>query len=116
MISIDENNNIRVSRYDTFSIRVNLVGEMTLTESDFVQFSIKKTIGSSKIEYSQRVQNVGQQYADFAFRYGDLDALKDSAYVYDISVINAVTEKISTVIWDADFIIEGVAHTNVLGE
>lgn len=49
MISIDKStNDLKISRGDTFTVRINLVGNVTLGPDDYVRFSVKKTIGCKK--------------------------------------------------------------------
>lgn len=64
MISIDENHNIKISRGDTFTIRIHLIGSLTLGENDFIRFAVKRTIGSSEVLFSKDVKNPGASYAD----------------------------------------------------
>lgn len=48
MLVIDENKNIQVSQYDTFSIRFRFTN-YKLTHADKVVFAIKKTTNSSEV-------------------------------------------------------------------
>lgn len=109
MISIDENYNIEVSRYDTFNIRVNL-GSYVLTAGDVVRFSIKQTTASTEIAYAKDYTNAGATYIDIDVEKGELDSLEADTYTYDITIINNDTAKIQTLLWSAAFIIKGVAH------
>lgn len=111
MISIDkQTNDLKISRGDTFTIRVNLTGGVTLGENDLVRFAVKKTIGSSEVLFSKDVRNPGEQWADIFFDYEELDRLTGDAYRYDVTLISKDTNKIYTLIWDAALIIKGIAH------
>ncbi len=111
MISIDKStNDLKISRGDTFTVRINLVGNVTLGPDDYVRFSVKKTIGSSDIVFSKDVQNPGAQYVDIFFDYEELEQLNGDVYRYDVTLISKDTRKIYTLIWDAALIIKGIAH------
>lgn len=109
MISIDESNRIEVSQYDTFSIRVRLNGYL-LASNDKVRFAIKATTNSTDTLYQKDFYNAGETYVDIVIPKGELDSLAADTYMYDVTIINAATEKIQTLIWSAAFIIRGVAH------
>lgn len=110
MISIDENYNIKISRGDTFTIRINLIGSLTLGENDFVRFAVKRTIGSSEVLFSKDVKNPGASYVDVFFDLDELAELTNDSYRYDVTLMSRDTQKIYTLIWDAQLSIRGVAH------
>ncbi|WP_302490415.1 hypothetical protein [uncultured Dialister sp.] len=110
MIQIDESNNIEVSQYDTFALRVRFSGGYTMTAADKLRFAIKNTTSSSEVVYQKDYRNTGGTYVDIVIPKGELDGLSADTYVYDITLMNDTTEKIQTLIWSASFIIRGVAH------
>nr|DAZ68449.1 MAG TPA: hypothetical protein [Caudoviricetes sp.] len=110
VITIDESNNIEVSQYDTFSLRVNFSGGYTMAAGDRLRFAIKNTTNSTDVVYQKDFRNVGSTYVDVVIPKGELNSLMADAYVYDITLINDTTGKIQTLIWSASFIIRGVAH------
>ena len=111
LISVDEKtNNLSISRGDTFTLRINLHGGITLGANDFVRFAVKKTIGSSEVVFTKDVQNPGEQFVDIPFNYEELDQLTDSSYRYDVTLICKDAKKIYTLFWDAGFYVKGVAH------
>lgn len=112
MLVIDENKNIQVSQYDTFSIRFKFK-DYLLTADDKVVFAIKKTTNSSEVVYSANFYNAGQKYIDVVVPKGALDSLEPGAYIYDLAIINSATEQILTCFFTKAFIIKGVAHHNV---
>ena len=63
MLVIDENKNIQVSQYDTFSIRFRFTN-YKLTHADKVVFAIKKTTNSSEVVYSDNFYNPGNNFVD----------------------------------------------------
>ena len=103
MISIDSNFNIEASQYDTYTIRFKLKNYV-LTADD------KATSNSSDVVFSKDVYNAGQSYVDLAIALGELDTLPPDTYVYDVTIINKSTKKITTLIWSAYYMIKGVAH------
>lgn len=109
MIEIDDNKNITVSQYDTFTIRFKLKNYL-LTDSDKFVFAIKKTTNSTEVMYEAFFYNSGQDYVDVAVPKGALDNLEPGAYVYDTAIINAATAKIVTCFFTKAFLIKGVAH------
>ena len=109
MISIDSSFNIEASQYDTYTIRFKLKNYV-LTADDKFHFSIKATSNSSDVVFSKDVYNAGQSYVDLAIALGELDTLPPDTYVYDVTIINKSTKKITTLIWSAYYMINGVAH------
>lgn len=109
MISIDSNFNIEVSQYDTYTIRFKLK-DYILTEDDKFRFSIKATSNSTGVVFWKDVYNAGENYVDLTIEKGELDELTADTYVYDVVLINNSTNKITTLIWAAYFMIKGVAH------
>ncbi len=109
MISIDSNFNIEVSQYDTYTIRFKFK-DYILTEDDKFRFSIKATSNSTGVVFSKDVYNAGENYVDLTIEKGELDELAADTYVYDVALINNKTNKITTLIWAAYFMIKGVAH------
>jgi hypothetical protein len=63
MLVIDENKNIQVSQYDTFSIRFRFTN-YKLTNGDKVVFAIKKTTNSSEVVYSDNFYNPDNNFVD----------------------------------------------------
>ena len=109
MISIDSNFNVEVSQYDTYTIRFKFKDYM-LTSDDKFRFSIKATSNSTDVVFQKDVYNAGKTYIDLPITLGELDTLAPDTYVYDIAIINRNTQKITTLIWSAYFMIKGVAH------
>lgn len=109
MLVIDENKNIQVSQYDTFSIRFRFTN-YKLTHADKVVFAIKKTTNSSEVVYSDNFYNPGNNFVDVAVPKGALDSLEPGAYIYDLAIMNSETERILTCFFTKSFIIKGVAH------
>lgn len=109
MISIDSNFNIEASQYDTYTIRFKFK-DYVLTADDKFRFSIKATSNSTDVVFSKDVYNAGENYIDLAIEKGELDDLPPDTYVYDVALINKDTNKITTLIWAAYFMIKGVAH------
>lgn len=109
MIEIDNDKNITVSRYDTFSIRFKLKNYL-LTDNDKFVFAIKATTNSTEVVYEASFYNAGQNYIDVVVPKGALDNLEPGAYIYDTAIINNVTNQIITCFFTKAFIIKGVAH------
>lgn len=109
MLVIDQEKNIQVSQYDTFSIRFKFKNYL-LTDTDKVVFAIKKTTNSSEVVYSDQFYNPGSTYVDVVVSKGALDTLEPGAYIYDLTIINTNTEQILTCFFTKAFIIKGVAH------
>lgn len=90
MISIDkQTNDLKISRGDTFTIRVNLTGGVTLGENDLVRFAVKKTIGSSEVLFSKDVRNPGEQWADIDALKSELEAVKSSLAAVQTAISDA---------------------------
>ncbi len=109
MIVIDDEKNITVSQYDTFSIRFKLKNYL-LTSNDKFVFAIKKTTNSTETQYEQAFFNAGNNYVDVVIPKGTLDNLEPGAYIYDVSIHNVETAQIVTCFFTKAFIIKGVAH------
>lgn len=109
MVEIDENKNITVSHYDTFTIRFKL-SNYTLAAGDKFVFAIKKTTNSTETLYEKDFYNAGETYVDVVVPKGALDELEPGAYVYDTAIINEENAKIVTCFFTKAFIIKGVAH------
>lgn len=109
MLVIDENKNIQVSQYDTFSIRFRFTN-YKLTPADKVVFAIKKTTNSSEVVYTDTFYNPDNNYVDVVVPKGALDSLEPGAYIYDLAIMNSETERILTCFFTKSFIIKGVAH------
>lgn len=109
MIEIDDNKNITVSRFDTFSIRFKLKNYLLTADDKFV-FAIKATTNSTEVMYEASFYNAGEDYVDVVVPKGALDNLEPGAYIYDTAIINNVTNQIVTCFFTKAFIIKGVAH------
>lgn len=109
MLVIDENKNIQVSQYDTFSIRFRF-SNYKLTNADKVVFAIKKTTNSSEVVYTDTFYNPNNNFVDVVVPKGALDSLEPGAYIYDMAIMNSETERILTCFFTKSFIIKGVAH------
>ena len=109
MITIDNDKNITVSRFDTFTIRFKLKNYL-LTAGDKFVFAIKKTTNSTDTLYEAAFYNPGGIYVDVAIPKGALDSLEPGNYVYDTAIINNSTNNIVTCFFTKAFIIKGVAH------
>ena len=109
MLVIDADKNIQVSQHDTFSIRFKFKNYL-LIKDDKVVFAIKRTVNSSEVAYSAEFINEGNTYVDVVVPKGALDALEPGAYIYDLAIINSVTDQILTCFFAKAFIIKGVAH------
>lgn len=109
MIKIDDEKNIEVSQYDTFSIRFRF-SDYTLTDDDKFVFAIKKTTNSTEVEYEDSFYNGGEDYVDVVVPKGALDNLEPGSYVYDTAIINDSTEQVMTCFFTKAFLIKGVAH------
>ncbi|MDO4920921.1 MAG: hypothetical protein Q4E64_03720 [Phascolarctobacterium sp.] len=109
MIEIDNNKNITVSRFDTFSIRFKLKNYLLTADDKFV-FAIKATTNSTEVMYEASFYNAGNNYVDVVVPKGALDNLEPGAYIYDTAIINSSTDKIVTCFFTKAFTIKGVAH------
>ena len=109
MITIDENKNIEVSQYDTFSIRFILKNYL-LTDADKFVFAIKATTNSSEVVYEASFYNPGSNFMDVVVPKGALDSLEPGAYVYDTAIMNSKTSQVISCFFTKSFIIKGVAH------
>lgn len=106
MLVIDENKNIQVSQYDTFSIRFRF-SNYKLTNADKVVFAIKKTTNSSEVVYTDTFYNPNNNFVDVVVPKGALDSLEPGAYIYDLAIMNSETERILTCFFTKSFIIKG---------
>ena len=72
--------------------------------------NLPHTSNSTDLVFQKYVYNAGKTYIDLPITLGELDSLAPDTYVYDIAIINRNTQKITTLIWSAYFMIKGVAH------